>query len=287
MTLRIRTLLLAVVALGVGLGVSETLTHATDDVRPWLTVGAAGSNVQCSAPDACSVFGEDVFQITINSVKVPDPGFDAVDARVDLIHSCPEGGPSPCVRELHHMATDNCIEQVPWPAASFCQDRTNNHRVPHFYASTGVTYPKPQSHFAGTLIGFQVQCQEHGLHKVTFEANYWSDFLLQSGIRAEITKGPGPFEGEMVIDCQPAGATATPRPPATATPRPGDGTGDADCSGGTDARDALAVLQVAADLIGSVGCPASSDVDLDGDSDAIDAALILQFVARLLLSLPV
>ena len=79
-------------------------TEAAYDVfQPWLwmTMSAAGSNVECSEPDSCVAYGEDAFHITIDARKIPEPstlhpvgGFDSVEAEIDLRNRCPEGGPA-------------------------------------------------------------------------------------------------------------------------------------------------------------------------------------------------
>lgn len=56
--------------------------------------------------------------------------------------------------------------------------------------------------------------------------------------------------------------------------------GDADCDGGIDSVDGLAILR---EVIGrdEVPCREAADVDCDGELDAVDALLILRFVAGL------
>lgn len=63
-------------------------------------------------------------------------------------------------------------------------------------------------------------------------------------------------------------------------------TGDSDCSGVLDVRDAAIVLQASAGLITRAPCHEDADVNRDGDITTIDAALVLQFAAVLLSTLP-
>jgi len=60
--------------------------------------------------------------------------------------------------------------------------------------------------------------------------------------------------------------------------------GDADCSGGVTAVDALQVLRDSASLPTTAGCLADADNDCDGDLDAIDALRILRHSAGLAVS---
>jgi hypothetical protein len=78
----------------------------------------------------------------------------------------------------------------------------------------------------------------------------------------------------------PAGATPTPTSPA------GGLIGDVNCDGSVNSIDAAILLQLAAGLIGGVGCPANADVNEDGQVNAIDAQLILQYSAGLIGQLP-
>lgn len=65
------------------------------------------------------------------------------------------------------------------------------------------------------------------------------------------------------------------------------GSGDADCSGTTDSRDALLVLQVEARLLLiSDICASAANVHIDSSIDSRDATFILQFEAGLLPLLP-
>jgi hypothetical protein len=61
--------------------------------------------------------------------------------------------------------------------------------------------------------------------------------------------------------------------------------GDVNCSGETDSRDALLILQAVAGLEVMAGCHHLADVNGDGVEDSVDAALILQFEAGLIDSL--
>ena len=75
--------------------------------------------------------------------------------------------------------------------------------------------------------------------------------------------------------------------PAPAYAGSAPGSGDADCSGVTDSKDALLILQYEAGLLESgVPCPEAAEVKPDGRIDAQDAALILHFTAGLLKTLP-
>ena len=57
-------------------------------------------------------------------------------------------------------------------------------------------------------------------------------------------------------------------------------TGDADCSGTVNARDALAILQADVGLLPvSFLCASSADVSHDGRINVVDAELVLQFSA--------
>jgi hypothetical protein len=62
--------------------------------------------------------------------------------------------------------------------------------------------------------------------------------------------------------------------------------GDANCDSSVNATDALLVLQLDANLIASLGCPANTDANSDGMTNALDAALILQYDAGLIGTLP-
>ena len=65
------------------------------------------------------------------------------------------------------------------------------------------------------------------------------------------------------------------------------GSGDADCSGVTDSKDALLILQSEAGLLeGGVPCREAADTNADARIDAHDATFILQFAAGLLATLP-
>ena len=91
---------------------------------------------------------------------------------------------------------------------------------------------------------------------------------------------PGP------TDTPTATPTDTPTSTPTRTPTPTPQlSGDADCSHHVDPIDAVLILQLAAHLIGSLGCPGAADVNHDGRIDVIDAQLILQYAAGLLGSL--
>jgi hypothetical protein len=63
-------------------------------------------------------------------------------------------------------------------------------------------------------------------------------------------------------------------------PAPSLRMGDADCDGGIDSVDGLAILL---EVVGrdEVPCRDAADVDCDGELDAVDALLILRFVAGL------
>lgn len=75
------------------------------------------------------------------------------------------------------------------------------------------------------------------------------------------------------------------REPSAASPQGGDLLqGDVDCSGGTDALDALALLRDLAGIGQPPACLEAADVDCNGASDATDALKILQFVAGLTVS---
>lgn len=67
----------------------------------------------------------------------------------------------------------------------------------------------------------------------------------------------------------------------------GSGAGDVNCSGGVNSIDATLVLQLIAELTGSLPCQANADVNGSGGVNSVDATLILQFVAGLIDSLPV
>ena len=58
--------------------------------------------------------------------------------------------------------------------------------------------------------------------------------------------------------------------------------GDADCNGRVDSRDALLVLQFEVGLLSSLPCPDLADVNRDGRIDSIDAGLIKQIDAGLI-----
>ena len=58
-------------------------------------------------------------------------------------------------------------------------------------------------------------------------------------------------------------------------------TGDADCNGRVDSRDALLVLQFEAALLDSLPCPDLADVNDDGSINSVDAGLIKQIDAGL------
>jgi len=62
--------------------------------------------------------------------------------------------------------------------------------------------------------------------------------------------------------------------------------GDADCSGGVNALDALQVLRASAQLPPPAGCLADADNDCDGDLDSIDALRILRHAAGLSVTYP-
>ncbi len=62
--------------------------------------------------------------------------------------------------------------------------------------------------------------------------------------------------------------------------------GDADCSGGVNALDALQVLRASAQLQPPAGCLADADSDCDGDLDSVDALRILRHSAGLFVSYP-
>lgn len=76
--------------------------------------------------------------------------------------------------------------------------------------------------------------------------------------------------------------TRTRTPTTTSTPTQSVSNGDANCDGGINSLDALAVLQSSAGLLSNVPCPAAADVDDNGRVDALDAALILQYNAGLI-----
>jgi alpha-tubulin suppressor-like RCC1 family protein len=69
-------------------------------------------------------------------------------------------------------------------------------------------------------------------------------------------------------------------------PKPEGLLGDADCSGVVNSVDAALILQLGAELVGSLPCQDTADVNADGSINAIDAALVLQFTAGLIPSLP-
>ncbi len=71
-----------------------------------------------------------------------------------------------------------------------------------------------------------------------------------------------------------------------ATPTPIANTGDVNCNGTVDSIDAALVLQLTAELVGSLPCEQNADVNDDGSTNSIDAALILQLNAGLIESLP-
>jgi hypothetical protein len=71
------------------------------------------------------------------------------------------------------------------------------------------------------------------------------------------------------------------------TPTPSCAFGDVNLSGGANSIDAALVLQLAAEIIGSVACPQAADVNGDGVTNSIDSAVILQFAAGLIAVLPV
>ena len=54
------------------------------------------------------------------------------------------------------------------------------------------------------------------------------------------------------------------------------------CDGRTKSLDALAVLQLSADLLSTLPCGDAADVNHDGRVNTLDAALILQFSAGVL-----
>jgi len=62
--------------------------------------------------------------------------------------------------------------------------------------------------------------------------------------------------------------------------------GDVNCNGRTNSIDAQLILQLEADLIGSLGCQVAGDVNKDGQLNSIDAALILQYDAGLIDEFP-
>ncbi len=61
--------------------------------------------------------------------------------------------------------------------------------------------------------------------------------------------------------------------------------GDASCDGDVNSIDAALILQLNANLLGSIPCGEAADVNGDGASNSVDAALVLQFSAGLLGSL--
>lgn len=58
--------------------------------------------------------------------------------------------------------------------------------------------------------------------------------------------------------------------------------GDVDCSGESDSRDALLILQLDAGIAETVPCQYLADINLDGAVNSVDATLILQAVAALI-----
>lgn len=62
--------------------------------------------------------------------------------------------------------------------------------------------------------------------------------------------------------------------------------GDADCSGGVNALDALQVLRASAGLSTTAGCLVDADTDCDGDRDSVDALRILRHSAGLPVNYP-
>jgi hypothetical protein len=68
------------------------------------------------------------------------------------------------------------------------------------------------------------------------------------------------------------------RPVPTPTPVT---TGDANCDGQTDSRDAALILQVTAGLLSEMPCTDRIDLDRNGRIDSVDALLILQCSAGL------
>jgi len=134
----------------------------------------------------------------------------------------------------------------------------------------------PQSLYTGTLMELDVQCQELGIRRVSFEGNYWNDYLIPQGT-ALVTVGPR-ASGFLEIDCR-AESDATPMPTSPRQP------GDVNCDGTVNSVDAALVLQYSAGLVGSLRCHDQADVNRDRSVNAVDAALILQYVAGLISSL--
>ncbi len=76
-----------------------------------------------------------------------------------------------------------------------------------------------------------------------------------------------------------------PPPPPPPASQPAT-SGDVDCTGGATSLDAILVLQLSANLIGSLPCPDAGDVNGDNVISVLDAALILQISAGLLTAPP-
>jgi hypothetical protein len=98
-----------------------------------------------------------------------------------------------------------------------------------------------------------------------------------------------PFPG--TPDCPtdtPIPPTATPVPPTptavppTPTTAPEKACGDVNDDGAVNSIDAQLILQLKANLIGSLPNEPSGDVNNDGQLTSVDAALILQFTAGLI-----
>ena len=205
-------LLLAAALLTWGAGSRGAM--ATDEFRD-LTLSVSGSNVECDV-DVCNAYGDSTFQIGIDAKNVAERpgqerGYSAFEAAIKLRHRCP-GGPAECERTIKNLPRSSCIDQIPWPDASDCADLSRRLDTPKFYAATAEGYPMPQSFFLGKIMELDVQCQEAGLHEVTyFDAIYFNDYLFDADLNiTALISASSRFSGSMIIDCR-ALVSAVPR----------------------------------------------------------------------------